>query len=90
MGMQCKYFREINMSSKFYTFSLMALMDSEKNLCKFYLKHWAKPNYMQIGPQQMNIPGAQSIHELGAVGSLAARPGDFGLVEETARTRVKN
>ena len=33
----------------------MALMDSEKNLCKFYLKHCAKPNYMQIGPQQMNI-----------------------------------
>ena len=55
-----------------------------------YVKHWAKPNYMQIGPQQMNIAGAQSIHELGAVGSLAARPGDFGLVEETARTRVKN
>ena len=24
------------------------------------------------------------------VGSLAARPGDFGLVEETARTRVNN
>ena len=24
------------------------------------------------------------------VGSLAARPGDFGLVEKTARTRVKN
>ena len=34
--------------------------------------------------------GAQSIHELGAVGSLAARPGNFGLVEEIARTRVKN
>ena len=31
------------------------IVDSEKNWCKFYLKHWAKPNYMQIGPQQMNI-----------------------------------
>ena len=31
------------------------IVDSEKNLCKFYLKHWAEPNYMQIGPQQMNI-----------------------------------
>ena len=31
------------------------IVDLEKNWCKFYLKHWAKPNYMQIGPQQMNI-----------------------------------